>query len=352
MKILEGHIFRKPTEREWLALIEKELKNENLSVYHRTTFDQVVSTPFVHQDHALSDDHFIELNEVSPSTRYLPRIEVHNIDDANKCILQELMNGAGGVELHIYNGDIKWNDLFVGVYLELVTIHVYTYVKQEDLRKSLNEFIAINGISNTLDILCFTTHFRSLQSQKETRHFDVYQDLVYSEISLDSRIVENGAEILNRLADLIDKRDYKDELRLLFCRLGFTNDFIGNIAAVKALRSVIHMVLQANDFSRTRLVMHGYVADGALSEDEYTQMIANTSIGLGANLAQLDSYTLPIQDDSKENRRIAANIQNILEMETHVNETKDPLSGAYRVDNLALSMANAIWTRFLSLRER
>jgi len=82
-------------------------------------------------------------------------------------------------------------------------------------------------------------------------------------------------------------------------------------------------------------------------------MIAATTQAMAAALAGVDSiYIRPCNGKEQADdftRRIARNVQHILQSESYLNRVVDPSAGSYYIENLTVAIAEKAWQQFCNL---
>ena len=84
--------------------------------------------------------------------------------------------------------------------------------------------------------------------------------------------------------------------------------------------------------------------------DPYLNMISNTSQALSVAIAQVSSIEVSPSDSNATDfsRRIARNVQNLLKLESHIDQVSDASSGSYYIENYSAAIVKKTWKLFTS----
>ncbi len=85
-------------------------------------------------------------------------------------------------------------------------------------------------------------------------------------------------------------------------------------------------------------------------EDEYSNMLRNTTAAMSSILGGCDSLIVNNHDKEKNNtafgKRIARNINHILQQESYFNEIQDAAKGSYYIEYLTYQLCKKSWEKF------
>jgi methylmalonyl-CoA mutase len=131
------------------------------------------------------------------------------------------------------------------------------------------------------------------------------------------------------------------------------------IAKIRAFKILWANVLAAYDtpsvdtpsLANTVVEIHAIIAPDTQGEDSNTNKIRATTQAMSAILAGITSLTIAPSDVNRGenadfNRRIARNIQHLLQMESYFDRVADPAAGSYYIEQLTTQIAEAAWTYF------
>jgi len=131
--------------------------------------------------------------------------------------------------------------------------------------------------------------------------------------------------------------------------------YLTEIAKLRALRYLVHKAASAfgmpQQTSTPFIHAHTYL-DG--SGTDYTNLVRATSEAMSAVIGGCDALTiLPFDNsDSALAQRLATHVSYILEHESHFAQVSDPAAGAFALEDMTLTLANAAWESFLETTDK
>ena len=138
--------------------------------------------------------------------------------------------------------------------------------------------------------------------------------------------------------------------------VALSTDYFVEIAKLRALRILWHNVLKGFDLqSPEPLEIIAHLAPETQDENIYTNMIRAGSQAMAAVIGGADRlYLLPANTSLREapdpfTRRIARNVQHLLDLEAHLGKVADPSAGSWYIEKLTNLLAEKAWERFLEL---
>ena len=83
----------------------------------------------------------------------------------------------------------------------------------------------------------------------------------------------------------------------------------------------------------------------------HTNKIRATTQAMSAVLGSVDMLTIAPSDalnaeSSDFSRRIARNVQHLLQMESYLDKVADPAAGSFYIEKLTNQIAEAVWEKF------
>jgi methylmalonyl-CoA mutase len=138
--------------------------------------------------------------------------------------------------------------------------------------------------------------------------------------------------------------------------VALSTDYFVEIAKLRALRILWHNVLKGFDLqSPEPLEIIAHLAPETQDKNIYTNMIRAGSQAMAAVIGGADRlYLLPANTALQEapesfTRRIARNVQHLLDLEAHLGKVADPAAGSWYIENLTSLLVEKSWERFLEL---
>jgi methylmalonyl-CoA mutase len=170
-------------------------------------------------------------------------------------------------------------------------------------------------------------------------------------------IVAKGAEYLQMI------REHGGEPALAAAHLQFSvtlsQEYFVSIAKLRALRILWANVLDGFGIdTNIRPIIAAHPGMETQAEDEHYNMIRATTIALSAVIGGADQlYILPanITKDGESTvftRRIARNVQHLMQLESHLDWVADPAAGSYYLEQLTTALGDAAWKHFRQIEAK
>lgn len=157
---------------------------------------------------------------------------------------------------------------------------------------------------------------------------------------------------------------YDLDVGFVASKLGFFlsigEDFFMEVAKFRALRLIWAQVMRAFEGDATARELPVHARSGERNKtrrDPHVNMLRATSEALAAAIAGVDSLTLtpfdaPLGKPDAFSRRIARNLQLILQEELQLTRLIDPAGGSWHVERLTDQLARAAWKQFQAIEAR
>ena len=179
---------------------------------------------------------------------------------------------------------------------------------------------------------------------------------------------ENVVEELTQT--LLAANDYINLLKNNDLNIENINDFIKfnfnigisyfiEIAKLRAFKLLWANVLDAQGFNNPSNsgsknlapTIHAYISPETQVEDVHTNKIRATTQAMSAVLGGVNMLTIAPSDalsaeSSDFSRRIARNVQHLLQMESYLDKVADPAAGSFYIEKLTNQIAEAVWQQF------
>jgi methylmalonyl-CoA mutase len=142
--------------------------------------------------------------------------------------------------------------------------------------------------------------------------------------------------------------------------LAISSNFFVEIAKLRAARMLWSQAIAAfgGDGTAQKLRLHGRTARrNKAAIDPYINMLRVTTEALAAAIGGVDSlhvapFDEPIRPANDFSRRIARNVQIILQEEAHLTQVIDPAGGSYAVEALTEELARGGWMLFQDIERQ
>ncbi len=390
--MIKPHLFSEfaPTSKaDWLNRIEKDLKGRPLSELAWELSPVALSNdtfnidPFAHAD---DFDALPESLALKPSNSWDigEDIDVSSLDYkiANKQALAALMGGANAINFIVDEYPTK-NELLILIHeIELDYIAIYFTEKTGTVNPLpfLKIFYKIGvDMGKNPDVLrggiSFSPVITTNEEAREVRRMIewVSQNLTHFKVlTIDGLSFFDGSEnVIQELTDiLIGGNNFLkilinnglDSILLnnyMQFKLNIGISYFIEIAKLRAIKLLWGNVLDAYRINEQILepsvsmpTLNAYVSSNTHVEDVHTNKIRATTQAMSAVLGGVDMLTIApsdaIQDGESTDfsRRIARNVQHLLQMESYLDKVVDPAAGSFYIEKLTNQIAEAVWEQF------
>jgi methylmalonyl-CoA mutase len=134
--------------------------------------------------------------------------------------------------------------------------------------------------------------------------------------------------------------------------LPLSDDYFPLVAKIRALKVLVQQLLNAWNLPAAKQNISAELDPDTMTEDENYNRIKMTSQAMAAVTAGVDRLFLssPVEEEASTashfSRRIALNIQHLLQQESFMNRVADPAAGSYFIDHLTKQIAEKAWSLF------
>ena len=289
------------TKAEWLEKVEKDLKGKPLDSLNWEVEGETF-TPFWHgEDQKSKQNNFIaaETNEWGIGETISVK---NNLTEANSQALTALQNGANCL-CFICQAPLKKSqkdELLEGIFLNMVRI-IFQYPE------------TIEG--------------------GNTNHIDL----------------RNDSPSIHELAKGLSMAQATYPQQPTFW-ISPNDDFFQSIAIIRAMRLCWQIIPDAHQNAEfCQIIAHIKKLPGKTEND---QKIASTSMAMGAIIGGADYLFIDPSDNEDGTvftRRVARNIQHVLQHESYFDRVINPSAGSYYIEALTDTYARKIWAEFQQL---
>lgn len=356
--------FKPVSKREWLDQVTKDLKGKKSIDSFNWQVEEMIFTPFYHSEDAINSTPIVD-GRSDNSWEIGERVIIQNEDyvAANKQAVDALMKGANAL-LFVFENQPKQTDLATlleNIQLEWISTHFRTSDSIE-LADSFVEVIREKGqdasqIScsfHNIDANCFE---KSEQLKKIMASLPKAK-LLTVDVSSDNDIIHNLVQALrkgNDFLELLHDNDFElsETHQQIQFVISLNDDFFPSIAKVRALKSLWQQVLSAWDSSfKLASNIEVHLTQNAQSDDENYNKIKATTQAMSAIIGGANRlYVYPSDSFKNKNgsvftRRIALNVQHLLQQESYLDRVIDASAGSYFIENLTEEIAGKTWEVF------
>jgi methylmalonyl-CoA mutase len=377
--------YKKISPAEWKALIEKELKS--------TPYDSLRW----HPDSTITAEPAYTAEDIQQKAVYLPQnrpaegwlvaetIQFDSLAEGNKQALHLLMNGVNEL---IFEGKLSHPEdlktLLKDIELQYISIFFNTNGAVSHLPEFLTELLKNQKGDNSL--LRGGTYFDPISTlltqgnwvQNQNRDFETCGNLIsdcikgnlshFSPIAINATVYHNaGAEPVEELAcALAHANEYLNWFqqnginphlahRHLHFRFASGRGYFAQLAKIRAFRPLWANLCAAYGIAPKKAASVYISCETSLREqslmDAHNNLLRATTQAMSAVLGGCNSLLIHPFDSATGNtsdfsKRIARNIQLILNEESFLGHYNDVSSGSYLIDNLSKQMMEQSWKRF------
>ena len=137
-------------------------------------------------------------------------------------------------------------------------------------------------------------------------------------------------------------------------------NFFMEIAKLRALRVLWARIMEAFGAEEADRAVHVHGRTSAFTKtvyDPYVNLLRNTTQAFsgvvgGLNSLEVSPFDLPIRKADDFSRRIARNIQVMLQTEFELRQPVDPVGGSWYVETLAAELCEKIWSEFQTIESK
>lgn len=376
--------FPPTTKAEWLEQLSKDLKGKALADLRWQLDEGLEFDPFYHPDDfagqaalpnftARRSDNAWEIGEY---------IDVSDMATANAQVLEGL---NGGVQAPLFRlrhepGDEELARLLQGIHPQYITLHFeqdYPGKDPEQFLYRLGRWLRQQGmdtdqIGGSVDFdplldwveppfemlgrvvgFCIDELPRFKALQIDGRLFHDRPQHVAEELAL---ILAKGSEYFARMGDMGLLPSLLN--RHLQIAIAVNTSFFVAIAKIRALKILWSNLLGAYGYADAPLPpIVAHFAPETQTEDPHTNMIRAATQAMSAVIGGANRlYVLPAdaatrQESSAFSRRIARNVQHLLQLESYLDRVVDPAAGSYYIETLTDKLAQKAWASFLQMEK-
>ncbi|MEN0046359.1 MAG: methylmalonyl-CoA mutase family protein [Bacteroidota bacterium] len=340
------------TKEEWLTKIEKDLKGKAVEELNWNINGDWMVSPLAYSSDWTEKGTAISLkNKANNSWEIGEVISVKDIKIANQEALVALEGGVNALlfDLPEKFTSIDFELLLKGIQLEWISTH-FRVDSHLPLSAFLNYLENINANlqkirgswrsdKTKLDEESNLTQFKMLSIDATTHYKDTahtIEELVQTLLAINAKLKEIEVPQSSQLQ----------------VSIAIGESYFINIAKIRALKILWHNLMTAYQLE-TPLHLEAHLAQLSLTNDQHQNMIQMSTQALSAVIGGIDRLFLTPADHSNTafTKRIARNVQHLLQLESHLDHVIDPSSGSYYIENLTNEMVKRAWEKFTALAD-
>ena len=367
-------VFEPVSKAGWLAKIEQDLKGKPLSDLQFQLEEDLALEPFYHPDDFMEP--YAPIAKASSTCQIGEYIEAHDVRIANAQALEALGGGANALLFKLYHelSAEELAQLLAGIELEYISTNFGQYFPGKNLSVLLERFYNYLKINNVNPELIYGSidfdaildwveppfgelaeavqfcaqempHFRLIEVDARRLHSGVERtsiELAYT--------IAKGSEYLAQLSDFNISPAVAN--RHLQFAISISTSYFVEIAKIRALQLLWANVLKAYEAPVEMPLIEVHFAPESQGNNPNTNMIRAATQALSAVIGGAGRlYVLPSnaalgEESSTFSRRIARNVQHLLQLESHTDKVIDPAAGSYYIEKLTDKLAEQAWAKF------
>ncbi|MEZ4986767.1 MAG: methylmalonyl-CoA mutase family protein [Saprospiraceae bacterium] len=374
--------FPKTSKEEWAAQWIKDLKGKPLSELDWEVEANI--TQFAaYTEEEIAPSPTLTAGRIANTWGVGEYIEVEDMGQANAAVLEGLEGGVNAplFRLHHLPDLQELAVLLEGVEPAFITVHfalqhpdkdpavlfrhlIYYArrrgLKLSDIKGSVDFDPLLDWANPPFDALARIITF----ADRHTPHFKVLQ--------VNGQVLHDGVENTSRELALILSKGvaYLEEMMqrgiepavtngAMQFSLALSTSYFVEIAKIRALKILWANVLTAYDLEEVVLPpIAAHTAPESQTDNREYNMIQAATQAMAAATGGADYvYVLPAdavrqEHSSSFSRRIARNVQHLLQMETHLDRVVDPAAGSYYIETLTRKLCEEAWHQFQEMEEK
>lgn len=361
--------FPPVSKADWLQQIHKDLKDKSAEDLIWQSPNGLSVSPFVH-----ADDFETAIDPISTqpnSWEICEEVQVLDLTDANHQALKALEGGATCLCFLVErNLDFaEFRQLMEGIHLDYIGLHfagkaiaenpgmIFANLEQLARQRGLSTFQLRGALAYDPVPVSSIVDWRYLAELLEYSREKFPQ---FKIIQLSGGMHSDLATLLKNANVYIQKLSERgipvaDIIQVMQCSVSVGKSYFMEIARLRALKLVWFNVLNAWQTPLQLPVVYAKFQPEAYSEDLYTNMIRATTMAMSAVQGGVSGLTVLPYDAGREteasypqafSRRIARNVQHLLQMESALDEVADPAAGSYYIETLTRQVAESAWEEF------
>ena len=313
----------------WQGQLRKELK-ENTSLLNYHSPIEALSLSLLD----LENNRLVHADLPACPWKRTVNVAAAHAKQSNQIILDALMQGADAIFIANATAQTNWPELLSNIqtaYLSCL-IEFESYSAAEHFK----QYATPEQISH-----CIALH-------KDGPHFNFISTFELQQIGANC-----STELAGGLLNLHQQLEQTTTDKTLYFELGIGNEFFIEIAKFRALRQLIKQLEELHHIKIEIKVLAKTGFCNKSLKDPYTNLLRQATESLsaimgGSHFMCIQTYDqLSTAGPSTFGQRMALNIGNLISEEAQLSVLKDPLQGAYLIEQLTLALLKKSWT-FLS----
>ena len=366
--------FQSVSKAEWLAKVEKDLKGKPIDGLNWEVNDDITLTPFAHADDLGAASQPLTNQRTTNTWEIGVKVQVGNMQLANKEALNALMNGANAIAFELRKSPSKEDLKTLLKDIELEWISTHFIFKQKSWKRFMSFFLDyVSEKKYDVEKVACTFSFKGevVENAKDASQLkEIAKQLPKAQlITVNTRILNRGTEkVVTEIAQTLDKGNaalvelnQQDlDLNQYHTQIQFSisigDSYFVNIAKIRALKLGWQQILEAWQITSPAIPnIEAHLTTATQTDNENYNKIKATTQAMAAVIGGANRLYIYPSDEVKDGlgtpfaQRIALNIQHLMQLESYMDRVVDPAAGSYYIENLTNELAKAAWKEFQEL---
>lgn len=355
--------FSTKTKAEWLTKIEKDLKGGALDALTWRDIAPLSIEPFAHAD---DFDYTPEaLKNEAAAWEIGEDFDIKDPKKDNATVREALMSGTNAPHLAFDTlpSVEEWSAVTEGIDFEYITTWISEKTQNQNPLKMLKNWAENTKNAQILRGGVFFDPFADGRAEvKATQELLAWQSenmpelkvitvgggqfFKGSENTVDelTAILLAGEKYLRRLTEAGTASEIVAKAMAFEVHIGIS--YFVEIAKLRALRLLWANVLEAYDVNDNQCFIHAKIDNDTQVADVHTNKIRATTQAMSAVIGGADRLTVSPSSDDALGRRMARNVQHLLQLESYLDRVADPAAGSFYIEKLTDSLCEAVWEKF------
>lgn len=366
--------FQPVSKAGWLAKVKKDLKGKPIDGLNWQLNEAITLTPFAHSDDLPIKTSPLSNQRTSNSWEIGVKVQVGNMQLANKEALNALMNGANAIafELRKSPSKVELKTLLKDIELEWISTHFI--FKQKSWKRFMNCFLDyVEEKGYDVEKLVGTFSFKGniIESAKDANRLqEIATKLPKSQLlTINTRALNRGNQkVVTEIAQTLYKGntalanlnqhglDLEKHHNQVQFSISIGDSYFVNIAKIRALKLCWQQILDAWQIkSQVNPNIEAHLTITTQTDNENYNKIKATAQAMAAVIGGAKRLYIYPSDEIKDGlgtpfaQRIALNVQHLMQLESYMDRVVDPAAGSYYIENLTNQLAEAAWAAFQKL---
>lgn len=338
--------FTTKSKNDWLEKVEVDLKGRSLSELDWAVSDHIIMSPFAH-----SDDFTIPNNSLSVSSDnewYISEeFVVDNEEDINMRAIEALQSGATALSFIIKNAICDFQKLLKDIQLEWIFTHIEG--SSEVVQKYIDFINESSFDMSKVDLsysLSDQSNIHSIQNNPILTKNRFCSIVNTNPIQVDEEI----AELINQASTQIKHSEDREKIvQQIYFKVNLSDSFYTNVCKIRALKILWNLVIDSYELKQSPAFIKAEMTNSSPDEDGDDAKIKAASQSLAAAIAGACLIHVPPAVLGKKegfHRRIARNVNHLLQLESFLDRVTDPVAGSYYFEKLTDEIGMSAWSQF------